>query len=670
MSADPISIIGLVGQVGDLLWKAYNYGKEVYEAQEDMKSLFTDLSVLKSTLEQMQKSFTPHGEDTIAAKMKELESSRDFQSALRSTQELVARLIQNLSKKRMNHRKLHALAWPLVKDDVKADIDRLERIKSWFIMVIMADDSVRLRALMSESGEILKIVQEEQARRKNKEEDETTQRIRGWLQFVSSKRLHIEACKKRKAQTGLWFINRKFREWAEGQDKKAKVLWLSGRSGAGKTVLISTAVEEARALCKMNPKIGVAFFYCTYGDLHSQEPIGVLGSIAYQLSEQLPRAMSSLDLLRKDQEAPSEPALCALILDHVSAFEKFLIIVDAINESYRSADVLNELLKLTSSCTTVRLLVTAISDHQHFLGLLDGKLPLPLPEFMDVEIKTEQIENDLRCYVMARTEEEPLLRELDAETKDKMQATLLEKANGMFRYVQCQLDYLKKLRTTQMVIDELYCLPEDLFATYERILTNIPEPDNLLAREALNMLAVALRPVTLLELAEAAVINVLYRDTCIDNRHRLRYHTVLVDICQGLITYDKTSSIVSLAHSSIRAFLTSDRISKGKASWYGASVYLFHQIIAEKCLKYLMFDHFRGGCVEEKRDLEKRLTEYPLLKYSAQYWPVHARLSGNKRGPDSLLVPQILRFFLTGSFPNGGNLSSWAQCLMPDAPSI
>jgi hypothetical protein len=229
-----------------------------------------------------------------------------------------------------------------------------------------------------------------------------------------------------------------------------------------------------------------------------------------------------------------------------------------------------------------------------------------------------------------------------------------------FRYAQCQLDYLVTLRTTRMVKQALYNLPSDINAVYETILSNIPEPDRVLARESLFLVAGALRPLTILELAEAVVVE--RRDTHIDDEIRLLDPEVLLEICQGLIEYDKASNVVTLAHSSIRSFLTSCSIDKSKASWYGYNLSGIHADVADKCLTYLLFDHFRGGYCRNG-DLAKDFNDFPFLRYASQYWPLHARLCTEPIYFDVT----AMKFCLSHALPNGGNFSFWAQCLMPDA---
>ncbi|KAJ7863216.1 hypothetical protein B0H13DRAFT_2282128, partial [Mycena leptocephala] len=70
----------------------------------------------------------------------------------------------------------------------------------------------------------------------------------------------------RRGDTGLWFLNgNEFIEWQDN----AGVLWIVGHSGAGKSVLCSTAIHkifEAQALSKERKEVppAIAFFYYNF----------------------------------------------------------------------------------------------------------------------------------------------------------------------------------------------------------------------------------------------------------------------------------------------------------------------------------------------------------------------------------------------------------------------
>ncbi|KAF5663489.1 ZDHHC-type palmitoyltransferase 6 [Fusarium circinatum] len=597
---DPISIIGLVGQISDLIQRAYNYGKAVHDAQSDMRKLYTELLV-----------------------------SKEFRKTLFLTSELVGRLVENLNKKQTSSRRVNAFLWPWVKDDVKADIQDLERVKTWFIVMMMAENSTQMEVLMTESHEILTIAREGQARGKLKDEEEKREKIREWIQLFNPKHLQAKAIKKRMKGTGSWFLDGDFKVWMDGGEGSPRILWLRGKSGSGKTTLHAAAIEQLKSHQQENPRTGFALFYCSFDDRESQQPLNILGSILYQLSEQYPETLEGIDHLRKSGEVLGESAILKLISEHISHFDKFYISVDAINESF--------------SCS-------------HWPEDLQLEEP---PEMIEVDMGTGDVDRDIDFYITTRMSEERLLRRLGNETKLELREKVLGNAKGMFRYAQCQLDSLSTLRTAKMVFDALYDLPKNIYEVYKKILLSIPDADRLLARESLFFLSVALRPLTIQELAEAAVLDDY--NARIDDEYRLP--EPILEICQGLVDYDAATSMVTLAHSSVRAYITSSHTREGDIGWFGYNIPGIHGDIANKCLSYLLLEDFQNGCCING-ELEKKFEDYPLLRYASQYWPLHARLADRAgRHEASALV-----LCLSHKNAGGGNFSFWVQCLMPYTP--
>jgi hypothetical protein len=76
-----------------------------------------------------------------------------------------------------------------------------------------------------------------------------------------------------------------------------------------------------------------------------------------------------------------------------------------------------------------------------------------------------------------------------------------------FRWVECQLDTLRKCRRPRDVEKALNELPETLDETYNRILRNIPPQDRNDVFSIIQMLAVSYRPLTLDEVSEALSID-------------------------------------------------------------------------------------------------------------------------------------------------------------------
>ena len=89
------------------------------------------------------------------------------------------------------------------------------------------------------------------------------------------------------------------------------------------------------------------------------------------------------------------------------------------------------------------------------------------------------------------------------------------------------------------------------------MLSRIPAVDRVIAREALLWLSYATMPLTLDEICEIVVL----RDVC-DDLHeddRLQDSFLLPDTCLGLIMYNPSTQHVTLAHFSVKEYLTSSR---------------------------------------------------------------------------------------------------------------
>ncbi|RHZ46624.1 uncharacterized protein CDV56_102556 [Aspergillus thermomutatus] len=258
------------------------------------------------------------------------------------------------------------------------------------------------------------------------------------------------------------------------------------------------------------------------------------------------------------------------------------------------------------------------------------------------------------------------LRRLPEHIKCRIKKVLLEKASGMFRYVQCQIDLLSAQKTGRDVIRALESMPESLHGTYETILCRIPSYDREIARETLLWLSLGYQEITLSELSEALILT--KGDKNIDDDCRLFDPHMILSICQGLIVYDERTLFVALAHSSVKAFLTSDAIKEGPAAYYSLDETEGSRRIWQKYLTYLMLYNFKQPC-PNFRSLASRL-EYPLLKYASENWASHC--SPSWASSHSLIdteIDEILSFFNTRHLPDGGNYTSWVQVLLYEAPA-
>ncbi|KAF9233307.1 hypothetical protein BU15DRAFT_24064, partial [Melanogaster broomeanus] len=123
---------------------------------------------------------------------------------------------------------------------------------------------------------------------------------------------------------------------------------------------------------------------------------------------------------------------------------------------------------------------------------------LPTIDLNDMDDETQ---HDMKLHVEKEVFKRPKL----LPYRDEIVLSLLQKADGMFRWVQCQLDRLSSCRTNHDINKVLDTLPNGLYETYDRILSDVNEKefDGWIAKNTLLWLIGALRPLSLRLLVEA-----------------------------------------------------------------------------------------------------------------------------------------------------------------------
>jgi ankyrin repeat protein len=193
-----------------------------------------------------------------------------------------------------------------------------------------------------------------------------------------------------------------------------------------------------------------------------------------------------------------------------------------------------------------------------------------------------------------------------------------------FRWVYCQLDTLRQClpSTVRQTLEEL---PESLDETYERILKDIRKSNKPQAYRMLQCIVVAIRPLSVAELAELLAIEV---DAAkgdkfpkLNTDWRWEDHEqALLSTCSSLITIvgSGASGVVQFSHFSVKEFLMSDRLatSPGDISCYRIVPEDAHAILARTCLGVLL----RNNIDQHDPDT------IHFAEYAARHWVTHARV--------------------------------------------
>jgi Ankyrin repeats (3 copies)/Ankyrin repeats (many copies) len=188
--------------------------------------------------------------------------------------------------------------------------------------------------------------------------------------------------------------------------------------------------------------------------------------------------------------------------------------------------------------------------------------------------------------------------------------------------VFCQLEVLRQCfpPSVRSILEEL---PDSLDETYERILREIKKPNRAHARQLLQCLVAAVRPLRVEELAE-----VLAFDFNAGGIPKLNLgwrwedqEEAVMSACSSLviIVKDGDSRIVQFSHFSVKEFLTADRLAEPirDVSHYHIRLEAAHTVLAHACIGVLLR-------LDDHVDRDK-IKNFPLAKYAARYWATHAR---------------------------------------------
>ncbi|KAN0118153.1 hypothetical protein V8E52_005414 [Russula decolorans] len=448
-----------------------------------------------------------------------------------------------------------------------------------------------------------------------------------WLSPSDPSINHNLASKAHHDGTAQWFFQGNiFNQWKS----TGSFLWIQGKPGSGKSIICSSIIQDITSLRDAGTA-SMAYFYFDFRDVDKQRLHNLLPSLLIQLSARSDPCHDILSQLYsahdRGEKQPSDRAMveCLKTMLTIEVQEPTYIIMDALDECPITStipspreevlELVDELVGLHLSNLHICVTSRPESDIQAFLGPLTSR-PVSLHDESGQQ-------DDIADYVSSFVHSDRRMRRWREEDKDLVIKTLSEKADGMFRWVFCQLEVLRHCfpPSVRRILEEL---PDSLDETYERILREIRKSNQGLARRLMQCLVAAVRPLQVKEIAE-----VLAFDFNAEGIPKLNQNwrwedqeEAVMSACSSLVTIVKheDSRIVQFSHFSVKEFLTADRLAEPMrdVSGYHIELEAAHTILAQACIGVLLRsdDHV-------DRD---NIKDFPLALYAAEYWPKHAKL--------------------------------------------
>ncbi|KAK8112577.1 hypothetical protein PG984_013103 [Apiospora sp. TS-2023a] len=554
-----------------------------------------------------------------------------------------------------------ALLWPFREKEVEKRISALARLKS----------NLHLALSLGNTAIVKDIWRDVKGIAATQKGTNALHNI-GLLETVDNDRNHTFARTKFQESTGKWFFDsQEFLGWRD--NTSCPLVWLHGIPGCGKTILrISQGLQRQAAL---------AYFYFDYSDPSKRNSTSFLSCVIAQLCRSLELVPGPVQALFPEHGAtdqawgrPNEETLWNALQAIEHHWSCIYIVVDALDEceeAYRP-QMLSLIRTISSSGRNIRMLVTSrkLSDiHEVMKRAADETIAIP----------SGKVDGDISIYVDHMLSTDIKMRKWPSSDKRRVKTVLVQKAGGMFRWVFCQLETLRRCMNRTAVHRTLEALPKTLDHTYERIIMNIEEEYRYHAIVALHWLACTRRPLKLLELAEAVAVKGARDDDCsFDSGERLFKPSLILDICSSLVSASGANSLadVRLAHFTVHEYLLSDRIRTGAAAAFSVTLAKGNAMMASFCVSYLLGsgdmveeeeeeeeedefnDHFDNLSLEESSYMPSvgfaETPSEPLLAYVTEYWYQHAN---SVVCHSSDLSGQIIQ--LLSNNPDGFGVTDW-----------
>ncbi|KAF4631092.1 hypothetical protein G7Y89_g7033 [Cudoniella acicularis] len=465
-AASVIAVVQISTQIFELCQEYYS---EVKDARKDIQRLRNEVTSLQDVLTNVEDL----AEDSGSANLSVLNLLNQQDGPLRQCQKdlvgLVAKLELGQGKNTMKRFGMRALKWPFSSKDVEKLLITIGRHKATFNLALSADHIGLARAIKDDVARLNNSIAELQVGQKEFLVDERRQKIHQWLSPLDPSSNHNAACKKRQPTTGAWFVGSdQYEKWKTTSNS---FLWLHGIPGCGKTILCSTIVQDVIRQYQSEPEFAVAYFYFDFNDSEKQRHDNFIRSLIVQLSTQSEKTPESLEaLFTGSRQQPTTDALTSTLQQIIGDFQQTFILIDALDECNQR----EELLELMET------IVGWKSEKVHILA---------------TSRREREIEEALQ----------PLITDQILEIEE----TLRDGAHGMFRWVVCQLDSLKKCLKLDALRRALNSLPKTLDDTYARILRSIDEEYSQDAFRILQWLAYSARPLRIEEVAEVVAVKIV-----------------------------------------------------------------------------------------------------------------------------------------------------------------
>lgn len=279
---EPLSVAGSIAglvSLGDAVFRlVYRYTRTVKNAEKEIGDLKRELEALTGIIHNVQIIARELEQDPLHNSTIRLDHVNSCLNLLHQMKKRLGDLdIDGTSKMKTSFRKL---TWPYKSSETRALIGEIRACRDTLAIALSADSMHTLLKSLSLQENIEDELAAVHRLLRERKELETRITLTEKRKKILESFLSVDPTRNfdinkelRHPTTGFWLTeDETFQQWFKGT---GSCLWLSGIPGAGKTILSTIIIDEC-IKCSNN-NVAAAYFYCDYKDVHSQNPVCLLG---------------------------------------------------------------------------------------------------------------------------------------------------------------------------------------------------------------------------------------------------------------------------------------------------------------------------------------------------------------------------------------------------------
>ncbi|KAF8454413.1 hypothetical protein BGX38DRAFT_1173630 [Terfezia claveryi] len=505
-----------------------------------------------------------------------------------------------------------------------------------------------------------------------------------WLSAIPYRDSHVNACEKRMENTCGWLFDREeFQNWQT--EETSSLLWVHGKPGFGKTLLMSKVVEHIMHETHREHVPHVGYMYCSINRPETLEAVNILATILKQLISYLPDIPDNIlstfhthkyqgltSGLGRHRLIDIQNGLREVLEVYGSAHspQPIYILLDGLDECGKDAramviTALRYMISPTSNSplpgpsAIAKIAIFSRPERDVRLALGNGGW-----SFSEISIQSADTTADIKTFLTGKVKGSRLLFVDEKAIGVHVIDHLVKNANGMFLWVSLQQDRIFRELDITTIRKYLKDLPDssNMDESYGRMLTEISQEttgNKRLAEETLRWALFATRPLSVAELCDVLSFSGLVsaKDT------KKKILSDVISVCHGLLEVSKQGdgNVCRFVHFSAKEFTM--RLFEGTNAAFNPNdlpptesnpklgPVSYDRKIALVCINYLCQEHFRAGpwsvngLYDCRENYEALLKSHPFFAYAALSWPKHLSTTQTPDFSDSELRTAVTTLF-------------------------